>query len=58
VPQIAVTDANGVVTFPDVPAGALRVTAIADGYGASTVGVPQDKRAGTVLTLSPERRDR
>lgn len=52
-PQLAVTDAKGVVTFPDVPAGTLRVTAIAIGYVASTMRIPQDNRAGAELTLSP-----
>jgi carboxypeptidase family protein len=51
-PQVAVTDAKGVVTFPDVPAGTLRVTAIANGYVASTIRVSQDNRIGAVLTLS------
>jgi hypothetical protein len=52
-PQLAVTDAKGVVTFPDAPAGSLRVTAIANGYVASTLRVSPDNRAGAVLTLSP-----
>jgi carboxypeptidase family protein len=52
-PQLAVTDAKGVVTFPDVPAGTLRVTAIATGYVASTMRVSRDNRAGAELTLSP-----
>jgi hypothetical protein len=52
-PQLAVTDAKGVVTFSDAPAGTLRVTAIANGHVASRIGVPQDNRAGAVLTLSP-----
>ena len=53
-PQIAVTDATGVATFPDVPAGTLRVTAMANGYVASTLRISQDNRAGAVLTLVPE----
>jgi hypothetical protein len=52
-PQLAVTDAKGVVTFPDVPAGSLRATAIASGYLVSTMRVSEDNRAGAVLTLSP-----
>ena len=52
-PQFAVTDAKGVVTFPDAPAGSLRVTATANGYVASTLRMSQDNRAGAVLTLSP-----
>jgi hypothetical protein len=52
-PQLAVTDAKGVVTFSDAPAGTLRVTAIANGQVASTMRIPQDDRLGAVLTLSP-----
>ena len=52
-PQLAVTDAKGVVTFADAPAGALRVTAIANGYVASTMRISQNNRTGAVLTLSP-----
>jgi hypothetical protein len=52
-PLLAVTDPKGVVTFPDGPAGTLRVTAIANGYLASTRRIPPDNRAGAVLTLSP-----
>jgi hypothetical protein len=52
-PQLAVTDRKGVVTFSDAPAGTLRVTAIANGHVASTMRIPQDHRAGAVLTLSP-----
>jgi hypothetical protein len=48
-----VTDAKGAVTFSDAPAGTLRVTAIANGHAASTLRIPQDNRAGVVLTLSP-----
>ena len=39
--------------FPDVPAGILRVTALANGYVASTLRISQENRAGAVLTLSP-----
>jgi Carboxypeptidase regulatory-like domain len=52
-PQLAVTDARGVGTFLDVPAGTLRVTANASGYGASTMRMSQGNRAGAVLTLAP-----
>ena len=52
-PQLAVTDAKGAVTFPDAPAGTLRVTAIAKGHAASTMRIPQDNRGDAVLTLSP-----
>ncbi|MCU1385313.1 MAG: hypothetical protein JWL71_4010 [Acidobacteria bacterium] len=50
-PQLAVTDAKGAVTLSDAPVGTLRVTAAATGYVASTVQVPQENRAGVVLTL-------
>jgi hypothetical protein len=52
-PQLAVTDAKGVVTFPDAPAGTLRVTTTANGYVASAMRVPPDNRAGALLTLVP-----
>ena len=52
-PQIAVTDAKGVGTFLDAPAGTLRVTAIASGYLASTMRISQANRLGAVMTLSP-----
>jgi hypothetical protein len=52
-PQLAVTDAKGSVTFPDAPASALRVMAIANGYVASTKRIAQDNQAGTVMTLTP-----
>ena len=52
-PQIAVTDAKGVGTFLDAPAGTLRVTAIASGYLASTMRMSQANRLGAVMTLSP-----
>ena len=52
-PQLEVTDANGVVTFPDAPPGTLRLTAFAAGYVASTLGIPGEYRADAVLTLSP-----
>jgi hypothetical protein len=52
-PQFAVTDANGAVAFPDLPPGTIRLTAFADGYGASTLSIPQDHRsAGAVTPLS------
>jgi hypothetical protein len=52
-PQLAVTDAKGFVTFPDAPASALRVMAIANGYVASTMRIARDNRAGTVMALTP-----
>jgi len=52
-PQVAVTDAKGIVTFLDAPAGTLRVTAIANGYVVSTMRVSQNNRTGAVPTLSP-----
>jgi hypothetical protein len=52
-PQIAVTDAKGVGTFLDAPAGTLRVTPIASGYLASTMRISQANRLSAVVTLSP-----
>jgi hypothetical protein len=52
-PQFAVADAKGVVTFSDVPAGTLRVAAIATGYVASTMRVSRDNWTGAELALSP-----
>jgi hypothetical protein len=52
-PQLAVTDAKGVVTLADVPAGPLRVTASTKGHVASTLRIPSDNRSGAVLTLVP-----
>ena len=53
-PQLDVTDANGVVTFPDAPPGIVGVTAFANGYVASTLRISQDNRAaGALLRLSP-----
>jgi hypothetical protein len=53
-PQLDVTDANGVVTFPDAPPGIVGVTAFANGYVASTLRISQDDRAaGALLRLSP-----
>ena len=53
-PQIAVTDANGDVTVPDAPPGAVRLTASANGYVTSTLRIPAaDRAANPVLTLSP-----
>jgi hypothetical protein len=53
-PQLDVTDANGVVTFPDAPPGIVGVTAFANGYVASTLRISQDNRAaGALLKLSP-----
>jgi Carboxypeptidase regulatory-like domain len=51
-PQLAVTNPKGVVTFPDAPAGTLRVTAIANGYLASTRRIPQDNRTGAADALA------
>ena len=52
-PRIAVTDARGGVTFTDVAAGALDITAAADGFAAALARIPDDTRAAGTLTLSP-----
>jgi len=54
-PEYAVTDAKGLIKFPDAPVGTLRVTATANGYAPSTIRVSQDNRAGAVLILGPSR---
>ena len=51
-PQVAVTDAKGVVTFTDVPAGALHVTAGADVFAATTIPIAENRRADVTLALS------
>jgi len=52
VPQVAVTDAKGVVAFPDAPAGSLQLIASADGFVALTVGVGDDRSSEVVFRLS------
>jgi hypothetical protein len=52
VPYVAVTDARGVVTFPDVPSGALQLIASADGFVTSTMHIGEDRTAEIMLTLS------
>jgi hypothetical protein len=52
-PLLAVTDAKGIVAFPDAPVGSLRVTATAHGWVTASRRVSQDNRADAVLTLTP-----
>jgi hypothetical protein len=51
VPQIAATDAKGVVAFSDVPSGTLQLVASADGFVTSTLHIGEDRAAEIVLTL-------
>jgi hypothetical protein len=51
-PRVAATDAKGVVTFSDLPAGSLRLVASADGFVPSTMGVGVDLTREVVFTLS------
>jgi hypothetical protein len=51
VPQVAVTDAKGVVAFSDVPSGSLQLIASADGFATSTMRIGEDRTAEIVLTL-------
>ncbi|OLE82325.1 MAG: hypothetical protein AUF76_09905 [Acidobacteria bacterium 13_1_20CM_2_65_9] len=51
-PQVAVTDAKGVVAFNDVPAGTLHVMAGADVFVARTIPIAEDRRADVTLALS------
>jgi hypothetical protein len=52
VPHVAVTDANGVVAFSDVPSGSFQLIASADGFVTSQMRVGEDRTAAIVLTLS------
>ena len=52
VPHVAVTDARGVVTFPDVPSGALQLIASADGFVTSMMHIGEDRPAEIAVTLS------
>src|SRR5438093_79075 len=52
VPRVAVTDAKGVVTFPDVPSGSLQLIASADGFPTSTQRIEEDRTTEVVVTLS------
>jgi hypothetical protein len=51
-PRVEVTDAMGIVTFSDVPSGALQLFASADGFVMSTMRVERDDGAEVVLKLS------
>jgi hypothetical protein len=53
VPQVSVTNANGVVAFPDVPSGSLQLIASADGFVTSWVRDGEERAAEILLTLSP-----
>ena len=50
--QIAAADARGVVTFADVPPGAVRLTAVAPGFGTVNATIAPDVRSAIVMTLS------
>jgi hypothetical protein len=56
VARIAVTDAKGVVTFPDAPPGSVRLTATADGFVTAALAVAENHRAGLVMTMARESR--
>jgi hypothetical protein len=51
--HVATTEANGFVTFSDVPPGALRLVASAERFVTARMRIPEDGRDGIVLTLSP-----
>jgi carboxypeptidase family protein len=53
VPRVAVTNGKGDVTFSDVPSGSLQLSASADGFVTSMMGVSEHQRGGVVLTLAP-----
>ena len=48
----AATDTNGVVRFTNVPAGAARVVAQADGFVGATLNLPRDSDAPATVTLA------
>jgi Carboxypeptidase regulatory-like domain len=49
---VAATDAKGLVTFSELPPGALRLAAAADGFVSSETSVSEDARSGVVVTLA------
>jgi protocatechuate 3,4-dioxygenase beta subunit len=51
IPEVAVTDAKGVVTFVNLPPGSLRFNATAEGFRAGSITVAEDARVGVVLKL-------
>jgi len=51
-PQVAATDAQGVVTFSEVPSGSLQLIASADGFVTSTMRLGEDRTGEAVLTLA------
>jgi hypothetical protein len=52
VPRVAATDAQGVVTFSDVPSGSLQLIASAGGFVPSTMRIEEDRASEVVVTLS------
>jgi Carboxypeptidase regulatory-like domain len=50
--DIAISDAQGVVTLVDVPGGSLNLTASAAGFVPARLRVPNENRDTVVLTLS------
>ena len=51
-PRVAVTDAKGIVTFPDAPSGSLQLTASADGFVAVPMRIGDDRSDEVVFRLS------
>src|ERR1043165_5220663 len=51
-PQVAATDAQGVVTFSEVPSGSLQLIASAAGFVTSTMRLGEDRASEAVLTLA------
>src|SRR5262249_15746435 len=52
VPPVAVTDAQGIVTFSDVPSGSLQLIASADGFVTSALHIAADRKGDVAFTLS------
>jgi Carboxypeptidase regulatory-like domain len=55
VAEFAVTDAQGIATFTDVPPGPLHFSAHADGFAPATVQIDEASRASIVITLTRAR---
>jgi len=52
VPRVAVTDANGVVTFDDMASGSLQLIVSADGFVTSTMRIANGAIGEVLFTLS------
>ena len=55
VPRVAATDAKGVVTFGDLPAGSMELIVSAEGFATATMRLAKDAIGDVVVTLRRER---